>query len=313
MASCQHLPFACESAALGLLCVCLLAMTLASLAEARPKSAAADLRVVDPDDRTLAEGTQLDRAGEDRDEQEGRLLRPGHRRIRRRGRGSRLDRARSARQRRRDRRRRQSRSGSPTPSTSGSGICRIGPAVSPATGYWYLKVNHAASFSGADQTKIRRGDDVLWYLIEDFNDPIPDELELSAPATAEPGQPFEVEVTSWADNGDESPAAGATVTGADAPTDARGEDDRDPHRSDRRSAGIPRRLDPLQCRRGLHGQRARLPGRLRDDGRRNEARRPDHRPAGAPRRSSPAPARTRSMRGGGRPPTGSTAGPAGTA
>jgi len=98
----------------------------------------------------------------------------------------------------------------------GLGICRIGRAIAPATGYWYLKVDHAASFSGADQTKVRRGDEILWYLITDFNDPIPDELALDVPDRIRPGVPFEAKVTAYADDGDASPAAGATVAGVAA-------------------------------------------------------------------------------------------------
>ena len=74
----------------------------------------------------------------------------------------------------------------------------------------------------ATLTHCRPGDEILWYLIEDYNDPVPDELGLAAPATAKRGEPFEVKVTRWADDGDRSPAAGVDVSGADAPTGADG-------------------------------------------------------------------------------------------
>jgi len=196
-------------------------MTFASLAEARPNSIAADLRVVDPDHRALAEGTQLTGPVKIRTSRQADCFGPGTG-----GSGgkvsvpgsSALGQLANAGVGDDD----VSRLGITDFFDFGLGICRIGSAVAPMTGYWYLKVNHAASFSGADQTTVRHGDEILWYLIEDFNDPIPDELELRAPATAEPGEPFGVRVTSWADNGDRSPAAGAIVTGADAPTDAQG-------------------------------------------------------------------------------------------
>src|SRR5215207_1125166 len=50
----------------------------------------------------------------------------------------------------------------------GVGICGFGGVVAPQTGYWYLKVDHVASTTGGDQTLLGGGEDVLWYLIEDF-------------------------------------------------------------------------------------------------------------------------------------------------
>ena len=104
----------------------------------------------------------------------------------------------------------------------GLALCGIGEAVSPQTGFFYLKTNHVASQVAGDQTKVGKGDEILWFLIEDFNDPVPDELVLSAPAKAEPGADVTVKVTAYGDDGSKSPAEGATVTGADAPTDAQG-------------------------------------------------------------------------------------------
>jgi hypothetical protein len=105
----------------------------------------------------------------------------------------------------------------------GLGLCGIGNSVAPSTGYWYLKVNHAASFSGADQTTVGKGDEILWYLIADFNDPAPDELVLKAPTSADLGEQVSVKVLSYTDDGTKSPAAGVTVSGAPAGiTDADG-------------------------------------------------------------------------------------------
>ena len=104
----------------------------------------------------------------------------------------------------------------------GLALCGIGEAVSPQTGFFYLKTNHVASQTGGDLTQVGKGDEVLWFLIEDFNDPIPDELVLSAPDTAKAGGDVTVKVVAYADDGAKSPAEGAIVTGADAPTDASG-------------------------------------------------------------------------------------------
>ena len=96
----------------------------------------------------------------------------------------------------------------------GIGICGFGGAVAPQTGYWYLKLNHAATTTGGDQTLLERGDDVLWYLIEDYNQPPPEELALKAPAVVEPGQKIPVRAFQYADDGTKSPAAGVKVGGA---------------------------------------------------------------------------------------------------
>lgn len=95
----------------------------------------------------------------------------------------------------------------------GLALCGIGGYQAPQTGYWYLKRNHAGSTTGGDQTVLERGDDVLWYLIRDYTDPIPAELALKAPAAAQPGEPFGVKVVAYADDGTKAPAAGAAVGG----------------------------------------------------------------------------------------------------
>jgi hypothetical protein len=105
----------------------------------------------------------------------------------------------------------------------GLGLCGIGKAVAPTTGFWYLKQNHVGSQTGGDQTIVKKGDDIVWYLIDDFNDPTPDELVLSAPSKVKQGDAIKVKVVSYADDGKKTPAKGADVTGADKPTDAKGE------------------------------------------------------------------------------------------
>lgn len=105
----------------------------------------------------------------------------------------------------------------------GLGLCGIGGFEAPSTGYWYLKVNHVGSTTGGDQTRVRNGDDVLWYLIEDFSDPTPNELVLDAPDQGvDPGEEIPVRVTEREPNGDRSPAVGADVKGALLPTDLNG-------------------------------------------------------------------------------------------
>ena len=104
----------------------------------------------------------------------------------------------------------------------GLGLCGIGKFVAPETGYWYLKQNHTGSQTGGDQTTVKKGDEILWYLIEDFNAPTPDELVLKAPAKAKLGSDVPVKVLSYADDGSKSPAQGAQVSGAKQPTDADG-------------------------------------------------------------------------------------------
>jgi hypothetical protein len=102
----------------------------------------------------------------------------------------------------------------------GLGLCAIGGKVPPSSGFWYLKINHVGSQVGGDQAVVASGDDVLWYLAPNF--PPGDELELIGPELARPGEPFQVQVFSYTEEGDRSPAEGALVAGAFEPTDANG-------------------------------------------------------------------------------------------
>jgi hypothetical protein len=101
----------------------------------------------------------------------------------------------------------------------GLGLCGVGKSKATSKLSWYLKVNHKDPERGGEQVKVRGGDEVLWAL-EPY--PYPDELALSAPGEAVAGTPFEVRVFAYADDGKRKPAAGVTVTGATAPTDAEG-------------------------------------------------------------------------------------------
>jgi hypothetical protein len=102
----------------------------------------------------------------------------------------------------------------------GLAVCGIGGREAGGSSFWYLKHNHVGAQVGGDQLKVNTGDLVLWYLAPEF--PPPPELELVAPALARPGEPFQATVFAYDDEGTKTPAAGAIVTGADAPTDANG-------------------------------------------------------------------------------------------
>jgi hypothetical protein len=105
----------------------------------------------------------------------------------------------------------------------GLGLCGVGGYAfhSGDAGYWYFKVNHAASTVSGSQHTLKSDDDVLWYQSPGTFPP-PNELELAAPPIALTGRPFTVRVFSYDDAGVGSPAVGARVTGADQPTGADG-------------------------------------------------------------------------------------------
>lgn len=103
----------------------------------------------------------------------------------------------------------------------GLGICGVGGSTAGKSTSWYLKVNHKNPELGGEKVKVRPGDEVLWALA---GFPYPKELLLVLPPTrAEVGQPFQVSVFAYDDKGRRKPAAGVTVTGASAPTDASGQ------------------------------------------------------------------------------------------
>jgi hypothetical protein len=101
----------------------------------------------------------------------------------------------------------------------GLGLCGIGGYQATSKVSWYLKVNHRNPEVGGDSVKLKAGDEVLWALAAY---PYPSELSLVAPGEAAAGAPFEVSVFSYNDKGKRKPAVGVEVTGAAAPTDAKG-------------------------------------------------------------------------------------------
>jgi hypothetical protein len=90
---------------------------------------------------------------------------------------------------------------------------RIGPADQGTAfngpGFWLYKVNHRAPDVAANQQRLKRGDEVLWYFTSDFEAL---ELELRAPsAPLAAGASFSVQVRAFNAKGGSKPAAGARV------------------------------------------------------------------------------------------------------
>jgi hypothetical protein len=106
----------------------------------------------------------------------------------------------------------------------GLALCGVGGSMAKGSSSWYLKVNHRSLQVSGDAATIKPGDEVLWALASseapDYT--YPDELALTAPGTAKAGAPFTVRVFSYDEKGKRTPVAGATVTGADAPTGSDG-------------------------------------------------------------------------------------------
>ncbi|HEX2393372.1 MAG TPA: hypothetical protein VHI77_10695 [Solirubrobacterales bacterium] len=101
----------------------------------------------------------------------------------------------------------------------GLALCGIGKSLATGGLSWYLKVDHKGAQVSGDKVKLRSGDDVLWALA---SYPYPNELVLEAPGAVTAGMPFTVHVFSYDEKGKRRPLAGATVTGAAAPTGADG-------------------------------------------------------------------------------------------
>lgn len=110
----------------------------------------------------------------------------------------------------------------------GLGICAIGGATaSSGESFWYFKANHEEASVGADQLEIHNGDEVLFYLAPDaLPNPNPAELELRAPAGVKAGDAFPVtalehkcvtDPDTFVTSCTSGPAAGVTISGADAP------------------------------------------------------------------------------------------------
>jgi hypothetical protein len=106
----------------------------------------------------------------------------------------------------------------------GLALCGVGSSIAKGSSSWYLKINHKSLPVSGDAAKIKAGDEVLWTLARteapDYT--YPDELVLTAPASAKAGMEFTVRVWAYDEKGKRTPAAGAKVTGAAEPTGADG-------------------------------------------------------------------------------------------
>jgi len=91
-------------------------------------------------------------------------------------------------------------------------VCGVGAFTASDSAFWLYKVNRVAPEVGADQFRLKRADQVLWYF-QDTKRKINtgDELVVSAPARAQAGTPVTVTVLAYASNGVGRPAAGARL------------------------------------------------------------------------------------------------------
>jgi hypothetical protein len=105
----------------------------------------------------------------------------------------------------------------------GLGICGVGRSVARGEQWWELSVNHRPSMLGGEGTKLKRGDDVLWFLSKTYNESSPDELGLRVPRTVRRNRPFAVRVLAFDDRGRGRPVQGATISAPGTrPTNSRG-------------------------------------------------------------------------------------------
>jgi Domain of unknown function (DUF4430)/RTX calcium-binding nonapeptide repeat (4 copies) len=92
-------------------------------------------------------------------------------------------------------------------------VCGVGPFMATESAFWLYKVNHVSPEVGADQFRIKNGDDVLWYLSDSSkNQNTGDELVVQAPVRVRQGAPVQVRVSAYSFDGKRTPAAGARVT-----------------------------------------------------------------------------------------------------
>jgi hypothetical protein len=106
----------------------------------------------------------------------------------------------------------------------GFGICGIAATAASGDEWWVLWRNSKVTSTGAELTKVKRGDSILFYLAKTWKEETPDSLSLLAPKTKiRKGGKLKVRVVKYTTAGKRSPVAGAKVSGASgAPTNARG-------------------------------------------------------------------------------------------
>lgn len=93
----------------------------------------------------------------------------------------------------------------------GLGLCGVGKSTASGEQWWELTYNHKPSMLGGDATKLKAGDEVLWFLSESFNSPSPDELELVAPQSSKANRSLRVRVLAYSDAGKRRPVEGAAL------------------------------------------------------------------------------------------------------
>ncbi|MBN8867708.1 MAG: hypothetical protein J0H98_09150 [Solirubrobacterales bacterium] len=96
----------------------------------------------------------------------------------------------------------------------GFGICGIGGQAAKDKEWWVLRQNYKDTMTGAETTKVKRGDKILLYLAKSYEETTPDSLFLNAPAKVRRGASVKVRVWSYDGKGKRTPAAGAKVGGA---------------------------------------------------------------------------------------------------
>lgn len=95
-------------------------------------------------------------------------------------------------------------------------VCGIGDFLGfKGDDFWLYKVNHEAPTVGADELRLDRRDEVLWYFVDGAQNS-GKELDLRAPVRSAPG-PVQVTAFTYSDAGERSPAPGATIQGGAAP------------------------------------------------------------------------------------------------
>lgn len=102
-------------------------------------------------------------------------------------------------------------------------VCGIGDFLGfKGDDFWLYKVNHEAPTVGADQFRLDRSDEVLWYYVDGARNS-GQELDLRAPVRSAAGA-VQVRAFTYSDAGDRTPAPGARIEGGSVPatTDSEG-------------------------------------------------------------------------------------------
>jgi hypothetical protein len=106
----------------------------------------------------------------------------------------------------------------------GFGICGIAGTAATGDEWWVLWRHSKVTSTGAELTKVKRGDSILFYLAKTWKEDTPESLSLLAPRTkVKKGAKLKVRVVKYTTTGKRSPVEGAKVSGAKgALTNAKG-------------------------------------------------------------------------------------------